>query len=93
MRFTVFIRYGKGHRRQAEQHAERFRDTRQHGPRSLQHIENHGDDEPNTYKSCYHTQRRYEKTDTMANVVEYTLSLNDWITGKLNKINITNNRA
>lgn len=29
----------------------------------------------------------------MANVVEYTLSLNDWITGKLNKINITNNRA
>lgn len=65
----------------------------QHGPRSLQHIENHGDDEPNTYKSCYHTQRRYEKTDTMANVVEYTLSLNDRITGKLNKINITNNRA
>ena len=29
----------------------------------------------------------------MANVVEYTLSLNDRITGKLNKINITNNRA
>lgn len=29
----------------------------------------------------------------MANVVEYTLALNDRITGKLNKINITNNRA
>ena len=29
----------------------------------------------------------------MANVVEYTLSLNDWFTGKWNKINITNNRA
>ena len=29
----------------------------------------------------------------MANVVEYTLSLNDRVTGKLNKINITNSKA
>ena len=29
----------------------------------------------------------------MANVIEYTLSLNDRVTGKLNKINITNSKA